>query len=197
MKPETVRFVRVPTVVLERLLHTPLNGTQWRVMLWVIRQTYGWNREWTRFSWYRIARELELSRPAVYRAGSALLLARVLRQQSKALAVQTDTCLWTNDISSPMPGSKRQLWMPGINVATRQRIALPRDNASVANPQRDRCQEATLFQRAKDSSKDKSNTYIKTQPARAAVRGGFRNGAFTEHPAGAARPIPGKYDELS
>jgi len=68
----------MPTELLESLLRGRLNGIQWRIMAWVVRQTYGWNRRFVAFSWYRIALDLGASRPAVYRAGKALLATRML-----------------------------------------------------------------------------------------------------------------------
>ena len=67
------RFVRLPTELLGALLHARLSGTQWRILLWVIRHTYGWNRSTTAFSWYQIAKELSLDRGGVFRAGKRLL----------------------------------------------------------------------------------------------------------------------------
>ena len=182
---------------MEALLHAPLNGTQWRILLWVIRQTYGWNRHYVRFSWYKMARDLGLSRPAVYRAGSALLTGGILLNHAKQLAVQADPCRWTGDLPNRALVAQRQLWIPGMAVAAKQRIALPSDNAGVVNQQPKRCQEATLFRRGKDSSKDRIKTYIKTRPASVAARHRFQNGAFSKHPAGAGQPIPGKYDGVS
>jgi hypothetical protein len=37
-------FLRIPNTLFDGLLRTPFNGTEGRVLLWVIRQTYGWNR---------------------------------------------------------------------------------------------------------------------------------------------------------
>ena len=72
------RFIRLPTDVLEALLRKRLSGAQWRIIFWVIRHTYGWNRPSTPFTWYRIAKELGMSRPALYRAGQALLAKGIL-----------------------------------------------------------------------------------------------------------------------
>jgi phage replication O-like protein O len=126
----TNRFVRLPTELLEALLRARLSGTQWRIVLWIIRQTYGWNRESAPFTWYRMARELAISRPAVYRAGLKLVASGVLVTQGKRLA-----------------------------VARAQRPELPLSNATDAARQRNSCLEATLFRPAKDSSKDKLKTY--------------------------------------
>jgi hypothetical protein len=52
------RFVRFPTRSMEAFLSLPLNGTQWRIVLWIIRNTLGWNRSSIPFRWYRLAKEL-------------------------------------------------------------------------------------------------------------------------------------------
>src|SRR6266704_4258643 len=67
------RFIRFPSGLLDALLRARLSATQWRVVLWVVRRTLGWNRLRTRFSWYRIAKELGADRAALYRAGVGLL----------------------------------------------------------------------------------------------------------------------------
>jgi len=191
----TDRFVRLPTELLEALLPLRLNGAQWRILLWVIRQTFGWNRPCTPFTWYTIAKDIGISRPALYRAGQALLAARILTLQTGQLSIQTDTLLWLR----PGVETKLPLALPPGNVASGQRPALPESNESVASRQLNRCSEATLFRRAKDSSKDNLKKKRKEAFLPDVARQPFRNGAFSErrHPAGAARPIPGKYDGLS
>jgi len=60
-----------------------------------------------------------------------------------------------------------------------------------------RCPESSLFRRAKDSSKDRLKTYKDSgepEVRRHAI--GIGNSGV-RHLAGAAKPIPGKYDRLS
>jgi phage replication O-like protein O len=149
------RFVRFSTELLEALLRIRLTGIQWRVVLWVVRYTDGWNRVWTPFTWYRIAKELGLDRPATYRAGQALLQNKLLILSDGQMAVQRDDGLWDRDILGGRTGVPKQLWIPEVSVAREQRPALLGDNATVAGRQRKRCPEATVFRRAKDSSKDR------------------------------------------
>src|SRR5579859_3545212 len=87
-------FVRIPTRLLDALLKARLSQTQGLVLLWVIRQTYGWNRPQTTFTWYRVAKELDLDRPTVYRSGKALVEARVLTVDGEHVGVQVDSKLW-------------------------------------------------------------------------------------------------------
>ena len=156
--PQPNRFVRLSTDLLESLLRARLTGAQWRVLLWVIRYTDGWNRDWTSFTWYRMAKELDLNRAVTYRAGQALLKANILVSEEGRLAVQRAGDLWDAEVVSDRADAPRQLWIPEISVAQEQRPALPGNNASVAGRQRKRCQETTVFRRAKDSSKDRLKT---------------------------------------
>lgn len=186
------RFVRVPTQLLEALLRARLSGGQWRVLLWVMRNTYGWNRQSTPFTWYRIARDLGLSRPATYRGGQDLLKAQILVVRENQLAVEVNCAQWDLARSGAAAQSARQLWLPALGVAMAQRPTLPQDNATVAGGQRGRCRNATLYRAAKDSSKDNSKTYIDTERNAEIAANGKRR-----HLAGAAAPVPGKYDGLS
>jgi hypothetical protein len=195
--PPTERFIRFPTACLEALLREPLSGAQWRIITWVIRRTWGWNRESTSFSWYRIAKDLGIDRAATYRAGQALLAGHLLRVDGQELAIQVDPTAWT----APFHRSGSQLPLPGTDVAFRQPKALPRSNASVAAKPLTRCLEATLSRRAKDSSKDRLKTYKDTCPTGAAAsrRQSSRRPLKGQRQAvsGRAGLIPGKYDGLS
>src|SRR5712692_8752394 len=147
---EEGRFVRFPTELLEALIGARLSGTQFRILLWVVRGTYGWNRRSIPFTWYRIAKELFLDRPVTYRAGKTLLQTGVLLQEDHQLSIQNDSRMWDAIVLSPRNDNARQLWMPEITVAWEQRQALSGNNVTVAGRQRNRCQETTLFRRVKD-----------------------------------------------
>lgn len=196
---DSERFVRVPTSLLEALLRARLTGTQWRIVFWVIRNTHGWNRQSTSFTWYRIAQELGMDRAAVYRSGQSLLAVGILALRERELAVQVDTALWMGGVPNPTIVAARQLWMPAVNVARQQRSTLPPRSGGVAPTQRQRCHGAALFRRAKDSSKDKVKTSIQPQflgTGTQMVRGAMNK--WTRQPsAGAAQPVPGKYDRVS
>jgi hypothetical protein len=176
-----------------------LTGIQLRIVLWVIRNTAGWNRTLTPFSWYRIAKKIGGNRAVVWRAGRALLQTHVLFLEDDQLGIQKEGDQWCLLRLSRTSDAARQLWMTEGDVAAEQRQPLPISNAAVAAGQRIRCPEATVFRRAKDRCKDRLKTSLKTGPASDATRQRFQNGAFSEHhhPAGAARPIPGKYDSVS
>lgn len=166
-------FVRVPTRLLERLLRTKLTGAQWRLLLWVIRQTLGWQRSSVSFTWYRISKDTGMDRAVAYRAGHRLLESGILTTDQNQLKLGVD---WA------------------------QRGALPPSNADVAPAQPDHCQDATLFRRAKDSLKEKIIEKEQKETGKndawhhRSTGGGDKRAALL---AGAATPVPGKYDSLS
>jgi phage replication O-like protein O len=192
-------FVRTSTAFLEALFTFHLTGVQLRIVLWVLRNTDGWNRRLTPFRWYQIAKKLGGDRAVVWRAGQRLLKANVLLLQGGQVGIQKDYAQWQIRRLGLDGDGVRQLEIPGIYVAWQQRRPRPGNNATVACRQRERCLGTTLFRRAKERSKDKLKIYEKTREATDVSRQRFRNGAFNEHRhrAGAAKPIPGKYDGLS
>ena len=193
-------FVRIPTTLLDTLIKSRLTGSQRLLLLWVIRQTYGWNRPLTAFTWYRVAKELELDRPTVYRSGKALLEARVLVRDGERIGVQAEYGLWDPRVFGAKSAGGGQLWIPGIDVGREQRKALAGTNAIGGRKQLKRWQAPTLFRRAKDSSKDILKTYKdRPQPKSDDVRHRHREERVIQRQpsAGAAKPDPHKYDGLS
>ena len=180
------RFIRLPTEVLEALLHMRLSGTQWHIIFWVIRNSYGWNRPSAPFTWYRIAKEVGISRPALYRSGQNLLARGVLVLREGQLAIEIESI------------ANQQLPIPGLDVAAEQRFQLPEDNAPVAAKQPKRGRQAIVFRPDKDS-KDNLKTYKDRHRHRRRAQHPLGRGEDTEQRslAGAAKPIPGKYDGLS
>jgi phage replication O-like protein O len=171
------RFIRLPTELLEALLRTPLNGTQWRVVGWVVRQTYGWNRDVAPFTWYRIARDLSMDRGGIVRAGNRLLRSGILFAQVGGVGIQKNDAQWNRQMLAPQGEGA----MTGVSADGGPRKAMTGNIANDDERHRKRCQETALFRRAKDSSKDRSKTYIQMNRNR----------------AGAAKPVPNKYDGLS
>jgi phage replication O-like protein O len=189
------RFVRFPTMFLEALLQAPLSGTQWRILGWTVRRTWGWNRESTSFSWYRLARDLSLDRAGVARAGRRLLSSGILSEERGKLRAQPDPTHW-RPLRKAVHGSAAT----GVNAD--ENHAKPTTGVAIGGDgdPRNGCQESSLFRRAKDSIQDKSKTSKESHPCKSdADRDRFRTSNNTQRPhlAGAAVPIPGKYDRLS
>ncbi len=130
------RFVRLPTALLKALLRTRLSATQWRLIIWIVRQTLGWNRVWTPFSWYRIAKELNCDRAAVYRAGRSLLQHRLIVHRRRQLRVEWAEIAWDNREAASKTVAGEQLWMTREPTTKEQRKRLSLDNGSVVGKQR-------------------------------------------------------------
>lgn len=189
-------FIRLPTPLLESLLVLPLTGTQWRLLLWVLRQSTGWNREMTSFSWYRMARDLTLDRGGVARAGQRLLGAGLLRIRGDQVGLEQDSARWDPSRLAPQ-GEKA---MTGVTDDGSQRKPMTAVIATDDASQRKRCQESSLFRRAKDSSKERLKTYRKSAWQRSddgSHRPGHGHQAEPRSQPAAARPGRGKYDRLS
>lgn len=169
------RFVRIPNLLIERLLKTRLTSVQWRILLWTIRHTHGWNRRTTPFSWYRIAKDLSLDRGGVVRAGKRLLLSGVLAVEDGRLGVKTAID------QRPVPQNYAQ-----------SDDSDPPMTAVIADArQRKRGRPSSVFRRAKDRCKDIKDIRIPFATLQ-------RPTAQTlYHSAGAAKPVPGKYDSIA
>lgn len=190
------RFVRLPTELLEALLRTPLNGTQWHVLFWILRNTLGWNRNLTAFSWYQIARDLLLDRGGVVRCGNRLLKSGILFLQNGQVGIQQDATRWQRTELAP-PGKKA---MTNVSADRRHRKAMTENITSDDDCHRKRCRESSLFRRAKDSSKDRLKTHKDKHSPKSdddRHRSITTGNSQRRHLAGAARPIAGKYDGLS
>jgi len=190
------RFVRLPTELLEALLRARFNGTQWGIVCWVIRHALGWNRNTTPFTWYRIANDLGMDRGGVVRAGNRLLLAAVLNIEANQIGIQPDHRQWIRSKLAP----RRENPMTGVCADKRQRQPLTGIIASNDGNHRQGCQESSVLRRSKDRYKDNLKTY-KDRPARKSDGATHRDPATPSiqrrHLAGAAKPVPGKYDGLS
>ena len=188
-------FLRIPNKVFDALLRQHLSGGQCRVVLWVIRQTLGWNRNTTSYTWYRVAGDLAMDRGGVVRAGHRLLQWGILCLDKGAIGLQENVSCW----QCPPVGTLRRRPMTCISDDDPQRNAMPDVIAINDSYQRSRCQKASTSRRSKDSSKDNRKKKRKTDASENIARQKFRDGAFSEqrHPAGAAKPIPGKYDSVS
>jgi len=193
-------FSPVPNILLEALLKLDLTGTQWSILMWTLRNTIGWNRETTHFSWYRIAKDLSMDRGGIVRAGSRLLQANVLCACAGELGIEGDHRRWEKSMFRQQCEENGQLWMPGISDDGRHRKPMTGNIAGDDQRHPNRCPQSSLFRRAKDSSKNRLKTYknrhsLKNDDAR--HRLGTTANTERWHLAGAAKPIPGKYDSLS
>ena len=180
------RFLRIPTALLDALLTLNLTGVQWRIVLWTLRNTFGWNRESTLFTWYRISKELGLDRGGVVRAGNRLQKASVLAVHDHRLGIEPNSNLWRR-CRAPEP-------IKGDDASPRAMTPIIADGVH-----RNRGRQSSVFRRAKDSSKERTTTYKNNGPGETedCRRRDLRIPFEKRQLAGAARPIPGKYDGIS
>ena len=170
-------FVMVPTALVQELMRQHLSGLQYRIIWWTITRTFGWHRSKAMFSWYGVAQELAADRGATVRAGNKL--------------VATDFVVIGPGRRIGFPDrfaiSEAEKAMPS---GSDPEILVPNDSSHTdAKEHRKRCQTASDFRRAKDSSKDKNNNERGGKPP----QGEKPRDRKDPNNAGAARPIPGKY----
>jgi hypothetical protein len=122
--------VPLPANLLEALTGSRFSAVQLRLLLWVVRHTYGWNRLWTRFSWYGIAHDLHTNRGTVFRAGVGLLKAHVLHGVCGRIGIQTKLSAWKSLRKSV---AAEQRW---ITPQATPHHPLPQGNGTVAVGQR-------------------------------------------------------------
>jgi DNA-directed RNA polymerase specialized sigma24 family protein len=67
-----------------------LSGTQWRILLWLVRETSRCKQKTIPFSWYRLAHALSLDRSDVCRAGRRLLQAKILSIRNGRIGLQKE-----------------------------------------------------------------------------------------------------------
>ena len=71
-------YVVIPERLLRALGRSRFSGTQWRILLWVIRQIGRRKQKTVAISWSGIAKALSLNRGSTYRAAKGLLRTRLL-----------------------------------------------------------------------------------------------------------------------
>ena len=122
-------FVRLSTPLLEAFFAFHLTGVQLRTILWVLRNTDGWNRKLTPFRWRQIANKLGTGPAVVWRAGQRLLQANVLLLADHQLGIQKEAAQWRIPRLAPAGDGARQLTLPERAIAWEQLPALPGNNA--------------------------------------------------------------------
>lgn len=156
-----------------------ISSSEVRILLWVIRHTLGWNRATVAFSWYRIARDLRLDRAGVLRAGKRLLASGWLSSDGGSIGLRDAAILVAS-------------WATAPHAASMQTT----DTSNVDHAQRSRCVPSPYDRRDKDIMKKT----IKEKQDRSAPQERTPNPATQPrfiHHAGAATPVPGKYDSIS
>ena len=55
-------FTKIPNAILDALISSELSGAQIRVVLYIIRKTYGWEKHYDRISITKMSKELRISK---------------------------------------------------------------------------------------------------------------------------------------
>jgi phage replication O-like protein O len=145
------RFVRFPTELFDVLLRVRLSGVQFRIVLWVARQTFGWHRSLTPYSWYRIAQELRLDRGGVVRAGRELLRTGVLYQEERGLRIKPIKLPATSVGEPCLSDDSRH--RRGVSADSNHRKAMPDVSGTDDSNHRKRGHGSSFLRRAKERFK--------------------------------------------
>lgn len=88
-------FTPIANELMDALVKVDLSGTEWRVLLLILRQSYGWSRKSADLSHNDIARRTGMSRGAAIKAVKRLIARRMLTKDSIQMdtngSIQTDT----------------------------------------------------------------------------------------------------------
>lgn len=118
-------YTKIHNDLLEALLRLDISGIQLRIILWVMRNSYGWNgAKFTEFTWYRVAHDINQIRSGVSKAGRKLLDRKILEMQGSKIGVSKRNIL-TIDSGGVPPGTgsprngflEDRKWVPGVTHA--------------------------------------------------------------------------------
>jgi len=89
------RFTRVPNEILEALARTYLSPNESKIIFFIIRKTYGWNKieDWLALS--QIVEATGIAKPNVCRSLNSLKRRNIIeRPNRKRVSLQLDYSLW-------------------------------------------------------------------------------------------------------
>jgi phage replication O-like protein O len=95
---------RIANELLEALVRTRLSPREWRVLLALARETYGWSRKAAAVSTYRIAALTGLQHTQAGRALRALKARNIVTNGSGGLGIQKDYAAWRRVTPSKLDG---------------------------------------------------------------------------------------------
>jgi len=88
------QFVATPTEIHDKLVTFNLSPTQYKIVMWILRQTYGWHKPMVERDLTRIADALGIDKTAACRAIRALIADGVVLQDGRGIAVNPDVDAW-------------------------------------------------------------------------------------------------------
>lgn len=96
--PQPDRYVRISNELLEAIYRAPLTLRMHKILLWVIRNSYGWNRKWAPAKSMRdIGGEMEMDFSNVATAVRGLIRAGVLKKEGDRFYLVKDYEKWAVD----------------------------------------------------------------------------------------------------
>ncbi len=88
-------FTKIANEILEALVKTKLTQSEWRVLFFIIRKTYGWHKKIDRLALSQIALGTGIARQNVFRTLQSLIRKNiVLRPDNRHIGFQKDYSKW-------------------------------------------------------------------------------------------------------
>lgn len=97
-------FSPVANELLDAILQIGFSKTEFHILFWVVRNTFGWHRKLTEFTWYQMAKDCRLSRGGVVTKGNGLVERMVLKIEAEKIGVQKDYEKWKKGEFQPFLG---------------------------------------------------------------------------------------------
>lgn len=108
-------FFSIANEIAEHLMEIPLGGSEWRILICVLRKTYGWNKKEDWISLTQFENATKLSRPTVVKALKNLCLRGILVKTALlAYSLQKDWEKWV--VKPPLLVKNKNLG--GLTVLT-------------------------------------------------------------------------------
>jgi len=107
-------YTKIPNNILRAIYRSPFNGTEIRVIFFVIRMTSGWHKENKLLSYGYIAKEANLNKRNVRRAVNLLIQSKVIIKskdgRKNRLALNQNPTTWYLCKSRNVGGAKLPLY---------------------------------------------------------------------------------------
>lgn len=97
-------YTAISNELLEKLYYTPLNGSEFRICLMVIRKTYGFKKKEDRISLSQFTKGIGLKRPNICRTIKSLVANRLLLKTNKGFKFNKNYDDWV--VAKRLPSSQ-------------------------------------------------------------------------------------------
>jgi phage replication O-like protein O len=87
-------FTKIANELLDAMCQLRLSGTEYQVLMFIIRKTYGWNKKADWISGSQIVTATNLSKRTVFKALHGLVRRNVINRENGVTALQKDYSLW-------------------------------------------------------------------------------------------------------